>query len=432
MGRADIEHQQKLKGLMWFRVLFGFILCASTIFYRMTKTPSPTPLTVLIILGLTALILLLSIFYFAIYRFLKNTTLFSYAQLAVDTVIITLIIMVTGIFSSVFTFMYLVIIMCSAMLLLRKGSLIIATLCAVQYAAIITLEFNGYFELFSMEENLARIGLMYVVYKVAAIVSACYAVALLVSFLAERERSARSELEAVEAHLKRVEKTAAIGEMAAGLAHEIKNPLASLTGAIQLLREDMETSAEKMKLMQIVLREADRLSTLVTDFLLYAKPKTGTPKLIQMESAIHETVAFFEHDHKCRGKVEFRTNTIPDIWIKMDPGQFRQVLLNLFLNAVQAISDHGVITINMKSPKREQVVVEIIDDGRGMDEKTQKVIFDPFFTTRQDGTGLGLAIVHRILSDYDSQLDVHSQVGEGTRFTITFKRVAPPPDSTLT
>lgn len=422
----DNEYSQKLKGLMLFRVLFAFLLGGSMFVYRLGKTPGPLTLAVFIIYGLTALILILSVLYFILCRFFRTRIFFAYLQLGVDAVLTTFIIMVTGSFASVFSFMYLLIIIYSSILIFRKGSFTIASFCSMQYALLIGLEYYGHLSSFGTDEDISKAGWLFVLFKVLAVIAACYAIAFLSGFLAEREKKARDKLQAMEAHVKRVEKTAAMGEMAAGLAHEIKNPLASMTGAIQLLKEDTRLEPDKVKLMQIVLREADRLSTLVTDFLQFARPRAGKPELIRLDKALNETLALFQKDAKCMDRVTFVADIVPDIWIKFDPGHLRQVMWNLLLNAVEAIQTKGSVTIKTIPIKNDYVWIEVIDDGQGMNTSTLASVFDPFFTTRSDGTGLGLSIVQRILVEYDSQMDVESEPGHGTKFTLKLKQVASP------
>lgn len=411
---------------MLFRVLFAFLLGGSMFAYRLGKEPGLLPLAVQIIYGLAVLILILSTFYFILFRFFRTSAHFAYFQLGMDAILTTFIIMVTGSFASVFSFMYLLIVIYSSILIFRKGSLILASFCSMQYSLLIGLEYHGHLSMFGMEEGLPRIGWLFVSFKVIAVVSACYAIAFLSSLLAEREKRARDQLKAMEAHVKRVEKTAAMGEMAAGLAHEIKNPLASMSGAIQLLKEDMRLEPDKVKLMQIVLREADRLSTLVSDFLQFARPSAGKPEIIQLDKTLGEILALFQKDAKSQDRITFTVDLAPNIWIKIDHGHLRQVMWNLLLNAVEAIPDRGSVTINTIPIKNEHIWIEVIDNGQGMSQATLASIFDPFFTTRADGTGLGLSIVQRILAEYDSQLDVESEAGHGTKFTLKLKQVASP------
>jgi two-component system sensor histidine kinase PilS (NtrC family) len=248
---------------------------------------------------------------------------------------------------------------------------------------------------------------------------ACYAVAFLSCLLSEQTRKTKKELRAMEDQVKRVEKMAAIGEMAAGLAHEIKNPLASLSGSIQMLREDIRYDPDHDRLMQIILREADRLSSLVTNFLLYARPPAGKVEAIELDKALIETAELFEKDGSTDGRISTTKAIEPGVWIS-------QVLWNLLLNAADAIQEEGNISIEMHPLKNKQACIKITDNGCGMSHEILSSIFDPFFTTKSSGTGLGLSIVHRILEAYDSHLDVESEINKGTTFTVKFKQINSP------
>lgn len=418
----------KLKWLMFSRVLFTTLLIGSTIILHLREALSPISAPLLVFYGLIVGTFILSFLYAVLLNRVKRRKLFAYTQIAIDTVIVSLIIFVTGSFASIFSFLYLLVIIYASMLLFRSGSMIMAALCSIEYGVMIDLEYYGMITPFGMEPELIASGysVSYVFYKIIVTMVACFAVAILSSFLSEQARKTRKELRAMEDHIKRVEKMAAVGEMAAGLAHEIKNPLAALTGSIQLIREDYRFSAEHTKLMQIVLREADRLSSLVNSFLLFAKPPVGRIEEIALDRAILETVELFEKDRFWRDRISVFKDLIPDIWVKMDPVHLHQIFWNLLLNAAEAIEGSGAIQIRMKTMRNGHAGVEIADSGCGMSQEVARSIFDPFFTTKPNGTGLGLSIVHSILESYDSRLDVDSRIGRGTTMTLKFKQTAPP------
>jgi two-component system sensor histidine kinase PilS (NtrC family) len=230
----------------------------------------------------------------------------------------------------------------------------------------------------------------------------------------------------MEDHVKRVEKMASIGEMAAGMAHEIKNPLASLIGSIQLLSEDIRYDPDHDRLMRIILREGDRLSSLVNNFLLYARPPAGRVEAIELDKVLTDTVELLKKDAATEGRITIARKIQSDIWISMDPVHLRQIFWNLLLNAAEAIDDEGIIDIEMYASKNRHACVRITDDGCGMTREQLKSIFNPFFTTKPTGTGLGLSIVHRILEAYDAWLNVDSETGKGTAITLQFKKIEPP------
>jgi len=422
------ELYYRLKWLMFGRVVFTSLLLGSMTILQISESPGPKDNPLLILYGLISGIFLLSFFYTLLLNRIKRELTFASIQISIDTLIVTLIIIVTGGFSSIFSFLYLVVIIYSSMLLYRKGSMIMAAFCSIQYGLMVDLEFYGIFKPFVIEGGIDAINYTWthVIYKVLITMVGCFAVAFLSSLLAEQARKTKKDLMAMEEHVKRVEKMAAAGELGAGLAHEIKNPLASLAGSIQILKEEINYDQNHDRLMNIILREADRLSSLVNNFLLFAKPPTGKIESIELEKALSEVTELFEKDESCSNRIYIKKITIPNIWISMDTEQFRQILWNLLLNSAEAIQETGNIVIEMYLLKNKYVGIDIKDDGCGMTRDTMDSIFDPFFTTKPNGTGLGLSIVHRILEAYDNWLNVESDPNMGTTFTMKLRRIDPP------
>jgi two-component system sensor histidine kinase PilS (NtrC family) len=382
----------------------------------------------MILYGLVIVIFILSFVYILLIKWVRNLSYFAKTQIGIDTIVVSAIIFMTGGFSSIFPFLYLLVIIYSAMLLTKRESMIIASLCSIQYGLIGSLEFNKLLIPIGFEVGFKHVTYseLYVLYKIFITMSACFAVAFLSGILSERERKTKQEMRNMEIHLKRVEKMAVIGEMAAGLAHEIKNPLASLIGSIQLIRDEKPFGPKKERLMQIIQREADRLGSLVNHFLIFARPPAGRPIPIHLSKNMAEIIEIFEKDGICNSRISIKKEMIEGIWIEMDPGHLRQVIWNLLLNAAESIEGKGIILIQIKPVKNLMVEIGISDTGCGISEEIMKSIFDPFFTTKPKGSGLGLSIVHRILESYGFWLNVKSKMGEGSTFTIRTKRIDPP------
>ena len=425
-SEGDLYH--KLEWVMFLRVIFTSLLLGSTMILQFSEKPYPLTGPFIIFYGLIITIFVLSFCYALIFKYIKRKLVFAYIQIGIDTVTVTIIILVTGSFASIFSFLYLVVIIYSSMLLFRRGSMAMAVLCSIQYGTLIDLEYYGIVNPFGMDRTNIIMDYTWsqVLFKVVITMVACFAVAFLSGFLSEQLKRARNELSALEDRMKRVEKMAYMGEMAAGITHEIKNPLASLSGSIQILRKEVPYNPEHDKLMQIVLRETDRLSVLVNNFLLFAKPPAGKIKKIELENALTETVKLFEKNKAAIGNVLIKSEFSPTIWIEMDPVHFHQVIWNLLLNAAEAIDGEGLVGIKTYSLKNNYAGIEIIDNGCGISDEHMQSIFDPFFTTKSSGTGLGLSIVHSILESYDTWLDVESKVNRGTRFSFKLKKTDPP------
>lgn len=422
----DLYH--KLKWLMFFRILFASLLLGSTIVVQLKENSFPPDRSFIVLYVLIAIIFLLSIYYIVFFRTVKIKSLFPYIQIGTDTLLVTLIIFITGSFTSIFSFLYLVVIIYSSMIIFRKGSMIMAAFCSIQYGILIDLEYYGIIDPYFLKESssIGNYAWHFVFFKVVITMVACFAVAFLSGLLSEQLRRTKKELSVMQERVERVEKMAYLGEMATGITHEVKNPLASLAGSIQILRKDIPYNPEHDKLMQIVLRETDRLNALVSNFLLFAKPPVGKIEKVDLESALAETIKLFEKNQDTSRRVSIIGDFYPNIWVEIDPVHLRQVMWNIILNAAEAIEGEGLIKIKTYPLKDNYACVEVNDTGCGMTKTLIQSIFNPFFTTKSSGTGLGLSIVHRILESYNSWLDVESEVGRGTSFTWKLNRIDMP------
>ncbi|MFP4036053.1 MAG: two-component system sensor histidine kinase NtrB [Desulfobacteraceae bacterium] len=214
-----------------------------------------------------------------------------------------------------------------------------------------------------------------------------------------------TEIKRIEAEMRRVEGLAVVGELAAGIAHEIRNPMASISGSIQMIRENLEGDAVTERLMDIVLREVGRLNNLVNDFLGYARPRKSDWREFDLNALIRDCLELFVKSGECTGRIEVAPRLEGSILLTSDPEQIRQVLWNLFLNARDAMPDGGVLTVETciiedqlpRGNGASQVELTVRDSGDGFSETALDNLFTPFFTTKEGGSGLGLATVRRIV-----------------------------------
>lgn len=227
----------------------------------------------------------------------------------------------------------------------------------------------------------------------------------------------------MEEELRRAEKLAAVGELAAGLAHEIRNPLASLYGAIQVLGGELNLSGSNERLMQIILQESERLNDLIRDFLLFASPRPIPKEWFRLLPILEETQELLEKSPCFSEEIRVLLRVDPSLSLFANRKQIQQILWNLLLNAVQAMPGEGEIQIEAEREKMEgngagRVVIRIRDTGKGIPPENLDRIFDPFFTTREEGTGLGLAVVYRIVESHGGRIHVNSEAASGTVFQI--------------
>lgn len=253
----------------------------------------------------------------------------------------------------------------------------------------------------------------------------------------------------VYARMKERDRLAALGAMAAGLAHEVKNPLGAIKGAAQLLEDTPGGDPASREFLGIILEETDRLNRVVGSFLDYARPHAGNPIALDINAAVRRTVQIlqsqFTRDLELRLELD---SDGPLPWAKIDPEKFRQVLINLVQNAVQAMDGHGRVTIStgrrrssragrtgpppsernvllLRPEDQELIEVAVRDTGPGISQKVLKNLFVPFITTKDRGTGLGLAISQSIVQNAGGSIDVQTQPGAGTKFTIVLPASEP-------
>ena len=228
-----------------------------------------------------------------------------------------------------------------------------------------------------------------------------------------------TELQRMREQVQRAEQLAALGRMAAGVAHEIRNPLAAISGAIELLGATAGRDGEEQELMGIVTREAARLDRLIAELLDFARPRPPHPNPVELAGAVREFARVLAADRRL-GERRLELQLEEPVWILADPGQLRQVLWNLARNAAEASPREAPITLSVSTVAFPQrwALFSIRDHGHGIAAENRGRLFEPFFTTKQGGTGLGLAIVHRIIAEHHGEIDVHTPPDGGTEFVI--------------
>jgi two-component system sensor histidine kinase PilS (NtrC family) len=244
-----------------------------------------------------------------------------------------------------------------------------------------------------------------------------------------------TERKRVEEQLRRADRLAALGQLAANIAHEVRNPLAAISGAVEVLREDLPATGSNRQLLELLLGEAHRLKLITGQFLDFAKPQSLLFRPCAVRPLIEETLRLLERSGERHRNTTWNViEHVPDSHVLADADQFRQVVWNLCLNAIQAMPGGGVLTISVSggSPPRDQanvssragewVEITFQDTGKGITSEELQRIFDPFFTTRPSGTGLGLAIARKILESMGGYIGVESSVGSGTSFRVWLRR----------
>ncbi len=229
-----------------------------------------------------------------------------------------------------------------------------------------------------------------------------------------------TEVKELEDRLMTSEKMALLGQLAAGLAHELRNPLSAISGAVEMLSSDVKPTEENLRLVRMASQEVERLNLLVEDFLILTMPIQKLTTLVDLGRIITDTVESFAKTIR-RGNIEIINQVEKGIYVQADSYRLKQAVWNLLLNSVDAMPIGGLIIIKSRA-EDDSVVIEISDEGKGIDENFISRIFDPFFTTKEVGTGLGLAIVQKVIEGYNGNINVVSSRGKGATFVITLPR----------
>ena len=231
-----------------------------------------------------------------------------------------------------------------------------------------------------------------------------------------------TEIKRMEENLEKSKRLAFIGEMAASLAHEMRNPLASITGSIQLLGQNARMEETDKRLMQIIMRGKDQLDNFVRDFLLLARPVPEVREQINVDEVAEEVIENIKMLNEWTEDIKILRAFSGQNKAYANKEQIRQVIQNLMLNALQAMEGTGNLFLEIKTvnleDRKEYTAIKVTDDGCGIEEKDLKNVFEPFFTNKVKGTGLGLAIVSRIVDGYGGKINIESQINQGTSVTV--------------
>ncbi len=224
----------------------------------------------------------------------------------------------------------------------------------------------------------------------------------------------------MEWQLERSRRMSALGKMAAGIAHEIRNPLGTLRGFAQYFGGETTDQLQSKKFSELMVSEVDRLNTIVSGLLQFSRPKDLTITTVNLDQVVSKAIELLNIDLNSKSISCVKSSL--NLSISGDADQLLQVIMNLIKNSIEATEDNGQITISCKK-ENDSVILSVEDDGRGMDEKECEKMFDPFLSTRKLGTGLGLSVSHQIIEQHGATFQVGSKRGEGTKISILFSTI---------
>lgn len=539
----------RVQWLMLSRVAIVTFLLGITTFIKVQKTELLPEISLEPLYIIFTLTYVLSIGYLFFLNFFKSLKLNIYIQTLTDVVLITGLVYATGGIRSIYSVFYPLVIIYSVLFLGKGGGLIIASACSILYGLLLDLEYYGIIlPLHTLAVHDYDFGAGYVFSRIFIHMLSFYIIALLASFVVEREKRVRillaqketafdqldllhrSIIESVdtgiltinlqgriksfngaaeditgltftevenkniakifpgfarildktgkedyksstinrynvefvgkdkldlvlgcsisslknnigkrigdilifhdltsitkmEKALEKSRRLAIIGEMSAGLAHEMRNPLASISGSIQILKKDLALHADDERLMKIILRGKDQLENIIKDFLLLARPAPGDQETIFINEIIEDVMEAIQYVPDWHDDIKVFLSVSENLNIKANRKEMRELMWNLILNAIQAMPDGGNLSIKTEKKyqdvSNEYLQIRVMDTGDGIDEENLNNIFEPFFTTKDAGTGLGLAIVNRIVEEYAGHISIEKNVNNGTIFTVS-------------
>lgn len=542
--------KSQLRTLMFLRVMLVSLFLGAGIVFQIKGKETYFGYLDISHFSLIAVIYLLTLVYALGLRVIKNQAAFAYVQVLGDTILITWIIHVTGGEESLFSLLYVLAIISGSIMLYRKGGLITATVSTLLYGILLYFHLDGDPSSSMTGAMDYSMGSTAIFYNYFVNVLGFYLVALLASYLSEKERRSSmalkatksdlvnlellnqsiiksinaglialddsgsvilfnpaaerifgirseealgkqikdviplsgttldhahvgrqhgsltpnqlyldinitrtdgiplqvryslsplklsdrnggsllvfqdiTEMKKIEEEMKKVEGLALVGELAAGVAHEIRNPLASISGSIEMLKEMNGNKEFSSRLMDIIIAEVERLNQLVNDFLLFARPKRANYVEIDLSELISETLELFKNSPYWSHKIELKTHLATPLPIYSDPEQLKQVIWNLLLNACQEIDGGGTLEVSTRIEEAmdnsvPNALIQIRDSGNGFPEENLPKIFTPFFTTKEDGSGLGLAIAKRIVDGLGGSITAENHPQGGAMITI--------------
>jgi two-component system sensor histidine kinase HydH len=238
-------------------------------------------------------------------------------------------------------------------------------------------------------------------------------------FLAQAYRSTKTSLTSLEREVETSRRLASLGRLAAGVAHEIRNPLSSIKGFATYFKERYRDNPDDQKTSEIMIQEVDRLNRVITQLLEFARPPVIQKKRASLQSMIQHSLKMIERQASAKD-IQILSHLPSDVKeVDLDPDGINQVLLNLYLNAIEAMDQGGTLSVSLSVDEGSPwVKIKVSDTGTGISKEDLEHVFDPYFTTKQTGTGLGLAIVHKIVEAHRGEVRAESEIGRGTTVTV--------------
>jgi two-component system sensor histidine kinase PilS (NtrC family) len=359
----------------------------------------------------------LSVFYILLYHWDRHYTFQGYLQIFIDLLLITYFVYISGGLNGNLYFLYVFAIIAASLVLSKRAAYLVASLAAILFGGLADGMYLGLIPYFRPGQS-RELSLGLALYTIFLAWALFLVIALLVNYLAGSLRKAREELVQAQKELDRKERLATAGRVSALIAHEIRNPLTAVAGAVQVLKNELSPNEDQANLMDIIIKESRRVSQTIEQFLNLASPVKPVFSKFSLPQVLKETLTMLKMGGELNGRVSIQGNfeTI-DLDYYGNPNQFKQVFWNVARNALQAMPEGGTLAVDFIQDKRE-LRMRFADTGKGMTPEEQERIFEPFYSRFENGKGLGMAVVQKIVDDYQGKIRVFSVPQQGTEILI--------------
>ena len=414
-----MKEQVDSKNILWMIIFRGLIvtlllLLALAIEYSASFSFSFIPFIEIILAAY-----LLSAVYFLFYYWGRFLAAQAYVQVLADLLLITALVYATGGTASSAYFLYVFPIMGAGLVLSNRASYLTASLAAILFGGLVDMMYLAVIPQTSTGAG-AGMTLGSVLYLIFVPWSAFFLIAFLTNSLAGRLRRTRRALREAQRELLVRERLSEAGRISATLAHEIRNPLAAISGSVQVLNKELALNPEQRDLMEIVVKESERVSHSLGQFLDFALPAKQVFSVLCLPDILDETLKLLRSGGELNGRVRVLGNFLASgLHFYGSQGQFKQVFWNIIKNAIRAMPDGGTLTIDFSAPRKDEIELRFSDTGKGMTAEDKEHLFEPYHSGFEGGRGLGLAVVRKIVDDYDGRIDVRSELNQGTEVAIT-------------
>ena len=424
---------KRRKDIFWLillRLIIVTALAVSAVIINQFSTSTFLPLTLFYSVIIATYVL--SFGYLLLYYWGRYQTFQVCLQIFFDLLLITAFVYVSGGLRGSFYFLYIFGIIAASFILSKRAAYLTAALSGVFFGVLVNGMHLGFLPYFGADQP-TELSPGTVINNIFISWSMFFIVAFLVNYMKERLRRTAQKLHLAERELEIKKRLALAGEFSAHLAHEIRNPLAAISGSVQVLKGELELENEQKELMDNIVEQSGRISHSIEQFLSLISPDKKTFSEVRLASVVKEILLLLEDSGELNGNFHVEGNfKASNISYFGNINQFKQIFWNLIRNALKAAPEGGTITIDIDQDPREGVLLKIADTGNNLKDEERKKLIEPVLSSEfQSGTGIGMAVVHRIVDDYNGKIRVRPNREKGTEVVIVLPRSEVKSDSRM-